>query len=85
MVSLNTELPISGWTNENFREWVHFIKFYFIINNVDEEAKHSYILLSTGPKCWEVIKNAKLTTEEKENLVNMFQIFETEMVQKPNK
>lgn len=28
---------------------------------------------------------AKLTTEREENSVNMFQIFETHMVQKPNK
>ena len=38
---------------------------YFVIHNVEEKLKHNYILISTGPKGSEVIKNAQLTTEQK--------------------
>ena len=54
---------------------------YFIINNVEERLKHNYILLSTGPKGREIINNALLTAEQKENSENVFKVFETHMVQ----
>ena len=77
------------WTNENkheaFSEWVDFMSSYFVIHNVEEKLKHIYILISTGPKGREVIKNAQLTTEQKENSKNVFKVFETQMIQKPNK
>ena len=58
---------------------------YFVIHNLEEKLKHNYILISTGPKGREVIKNAQLTTEQKENSKNVFKVFETQMIQKPNK
>ena len=58
---------------------------YFIINNEKERLKHNYILLSTGPKGREIINNALLTAKQKENSENVFQIFVTHMIQKPNK
>ena len=77
------------WTNENkheaFSEWVDFMSSYFVIHNVEEKLKHNYILISTGPKGREVIKNTQLTTEQKENSKNVFKVFETQMIQKPNK
>lgn len=60
MASPNIALPILDWTNENkqeaFSEWVDVMKSYFIINNVEKEVKHKYILLSTRPKGREVKK-----------------------------
>ena len=47
--------------------------------------KHNYILLSTGPKSWEIIKNTLLITEHKESSENVFKTFETHLIQKPNK
>ena len=41
--------------------------------------------MATRPKGREVIKNAQLTTEQKENSKNVFKVFETQMIQKPNK
>ena len=77
------------WTNENkheaFSEWVDFMSSYFVIHNVEEKLKHNYILISTGPKGREVIKNAQLTTEQKENSKNVFKVFEIQMIHKPNK
>ena len=58
---------------------------YFVIHNVEEKLTHNYILISMGPKGREVIKNAQLTTEQKENSKNVFKVFETQMIQKPNK
>ena len=58
---------------------------YFTINNLEERLKYNYILLSTGPKGHELIKNALLTTKQKENSENVFKIFEANMVHKPNK
>ena len=85
----NISLPMLDWTNENkheaFSEWVDFMSSYFVIHNVEEKLKHNYILISPGPKGHEVIKNAPLTTEQKENSKNVFKVFETQMIQKPNK
>ena len=57
----------------------------FTINSMEERLKYDYILLNTGPKSRELIKNALLTTELKERSENVFKIFEANMVQKPNK
>ena len=71
MATSNISLPVLDWTNENkheaFSEWVDFMSSYFVIHNVEEKLKHNYILISMGPKGREVIKNAQLTTEQKEN------------------
>ena len=89
MVTSNISLPMLDLTNENkheaFSEWVDFMSSYFVIHNVEEKLKHNYILISTGPKGRKVIKNAQLTTEQKENSKNVFKVFETQMIQKPNK
>lgn len=81
-------MPILDWTNENkqeaFSEWVDFMNSYFIINNVVEEVKHNLHPTEHRTKGLGGHKIAKLTTEQEENSVNMFQIFETHMVQKPN-
>ena len=85
----NISLPMLDWTNENkheaFGEWVDFMSSYFVIHNLEEKLKHNYILTSTGPKGREVIKNAQLTIEQKENSKNVFKVFETQIIQKPNK
>ena len=57
---------------------------YFTINNVEERLKYNYILLSTGSKGRELIKNTLLTTE-KESSENVFKIFEANIVRKPDK
>ena len=89
MATSNISLPMLDWTNENkhetFSEWVDFMSSYFVIHNVEEKLKRNYILISTGPTRREVIKNAQLTTEQKENSKNVFKVFETQMIQKPNK
>ena len=89
MATSNISLPMLDWTNENkheaFSEWVDFMSSYFVIHNVEEKLKHNNILISTGPKGREVIKNAQLMTEQKENSKNVFKVFETQMIQKPNK
>lgn len=87
--SSNIALPVLDWSNENkheaFSEWVDFMSSYFIINKVEEKLKYNYILLSTGPKGRELLKNAQLTSEQKEVSTNIFTVFETHMIQKPNK
>ena len=89
MANTNIPLPTLDWSNENkletFSEWLDFITSYFTINNVEEKLKYNYILLSTGPKDREFIKNAFLTTEQKESSENVFKFFLTNVVQKPNK
>ena len=45
--------------------------------------KYDYILLTKGPR--NNFKNALLTNEQKENSENVFKIFESHMIQKPNK
>ena len=79
MATTNIPLPTLDWSNENkqeaFNEWVNFMTFYFIINNVEERLKHNYILLNTGPKALEIINNTLLTAELKENSENVFMIF----------
>ena len=89
MTTTNILLLTLDWLNENkqeaFSEWFNFMTSYFIINNVEERLKHNYILLSTAPKGREIINNALLTAKQKENSENVFKIFETHMIQKPNK
>ena len=89
MATTNIPLPTLDWSNEKklkaFSGWVDFMTSNFIINNVKERLKHNYILLSTGPKGREIIKNALLAADQKENSEKVFKIFETHMIQKPNK
>ena len=89
MTTTNISLPTLEWSNKNnqeaFSEWVDFMISYLIINNVKERLQHNYILLSTGPKGWEIINNALLTAKQKENSENAFKIFETHKIQKSNK
>ena len=89
MAITNIPLPILDWSNENkqeaFSEWVDFMTSYLIINNVEEGLKHNYISLGTGPKDQEIINNALLTAEQKENSENGFKNLEIHMIQKPNK
>ena len=86
MSTTNVPLSTLDWSNENkqeaFSEWVDFMTSYFIINNVEERLKHNYILLSTGPKGREIISNALLTAEQKENSEKVFKIFVTHMIKK---
>ena len=70
MANTNIPLPTLDWSNENkqeaFSEWLDFMTSYFTINNVEERLKYNYILPSTRPKSRELIKNALLTTEQRE-------------------
>ena len=78
-MTTNMPLPILDCSNENkqeaFSEWADFMTSYFIINNVEERLKHNYILLSTGLKDREIINNALLTAEQKENSEKRVQNF----------
>ena len=89
MANTNIPLPTLDWSNENkqeaFSEWLDFMTSYFIINNMEKRLKYNYILLSMGLKGCELIKNALLTTEQKQSSENIFKTFEANIVQKPNK
>ena len=82
-------MPYLDWNKpdkqEAFDEWKECMESFFIINNVEDNNKYHYILLSTGTKGRDLIQSAKLSPRDKHDPAKVWRVFENFMVEKPNK
>lgn len=82
-------LPLLNWdaTNPNdaFVEWKDFLTSYFVINDVAEDKKWHYILLSAGQRGHELWKTWSLTDAQRANPEVVFKKFEDHLVGTVNK
>ncbi|RUS85701.1 hypothetical protein EGW08_006577 [Elysia chlorotica] len=72
-------------TNKAYDEWKEFLESFFIINNLENDNKYHYILLSTGTRGRDLVQSAKLTARDKKDPSKVWTVFENFLVDKPNK
>ena len=69
-------LPMLNWDNRDqayaYNEGYSFLNSYFVINNVKEEEKWHYIVLSSGTKGHEVMNSWGLDEATKKVSANVF-------------
>ena len=87
--SSHVPMPYLDWNKDNkqeaYDEWKEFMESFFIINNVPNDNKYHYILLSTGTKGRDIVQSSKISTTDKLNPTKVWKVFENFLVEKPNK
>ena len=80
-------LPTLNWeaADHAFEEWYDFLSSYFVINNVSDDKKYHYILLSACHKSHELWKTWMLSADEKRNPAFVFDKFKIHMIGTINK
>ena len=86
---LGVALPQLNWDHKDqtyaFREWKDFLNSYFVINDVDDEKKWHYILLSAGTRGHELWNSWVLSDDDKKDPAIVFEKFEKHLVGTLNK
>ena len=82
-------LPTLDWDNpdqvSSFKEWNDFLESYFQINEVPDDKKWHYILLSAGHRGHELSNSWSLTELQKKDPKIVFKKFEEHMIGTINK
>ena len=89
MSNKSVPLPMLNWEtadkNDAYVEWHDLMNSYFAINDVDDDNKYHYILLSVGHKGHELWKTWMMTDAEKKNPTVVFNKFKEHMIGTVNK
>lgn len=89
MSSHHVPIPYLDWGEENkqksFLEWKDFMQSYFVIQNISNDNKYHYILLSTGTKGRDLLQASDLSEADKKKPDLIWKVFEDFLVEKPNK
>ena len=82
-------LPMLDWDNREqayaYSEWHSFLRSYFIINNIKEENKWHYILISSGTRGHKLMDSWNISDADKKVSANVFKKFEEHLVGTLNK
>ena len=74
---LNLDAPDK---NDAYEEWFDFMTNYFAINNVEDERKHHYIILSAGHRGYELWKTWNLSADDRKKPDVVFNKFKEHMI-----
>ena len=82
--SFSVPLPLLSWESADqmnaHEEWSTFMQSYFVINNIQDERKYHYILLSSRHKGHELWKTWMLSDDDKKNPTVVFNKFKSHMI-----